>query len=311
VAVEPYPWARAPVALRHEPLVAAWVAAIGGGRWHGTAPACAVVDPVFVTVRAGAARAVLALPGRLAAAIADRALGRAPGLAAPRAPTAIEAALAAFAVATVIERVGVAATAEVGGAIAGPVVEIAVAAPIACVIAVAVEGDALPPAPASRPLADALAWGEARLPPLVATAVLARATVAAGRLAALAPRDVVVVGRAGGLAIARGWFPAVLDPARGRLTVSGPYERAPMTDPRELFVDDLRVPLTIVAGEIEVSARALLELAPGQVLTLPGPVGGAVELRAGGRVIGRGELVVVDGDLGVRVIDVLSPPPAP
>jgi type III secretion system YscQ/HrcQ family protein len=84
-----------------------------------------------------------------------------------------------------------------------------------------------------------------------------------------------------------------------------------MTDPRELFVDDLRVPLTIVAGEIEVSARQLLGLAPGQVLALPGPVGGPVELRAGGRVVARGELVVVDGDLGVRVIDVLSAPPAP
>ncbi len=309
MAVEPYPWARLPVALPQERHVAAWVAALGGARWHGTAAACAVVDPVIVTVRVGAARAGLALPGRLAAAIADRALGRAPGLAAPRPPTAVEAALAAFAVATVIERVGALATAEVGGAIAGPVVEVALTAPIACVIAVAVE-DA-PPPPPPRALADALAWGDRRLPPLVATVVAARAEVAAARLAALAPRDVVVLGGTGGLAIARGWFPAVLDPGRGRLTVTGPYERAPMTDPRELFLDDVRVPLTIVAGEVELSARELLGLAPGQVLTLPAPVGGPVELRAGGRVIGRGELVVVDGDLGVRVIDVLSPPPAP
>ena len=45
MAVEPYPWARLPVALPQERHVAAWVAALGGARWHGTAAACAVVEP--------------------------------------------------------------------------------------------------------------------------------------------------------------------------------------------------------------------------------------------------------------------------
>ena len=83
-----------------------------------------------------------------------------------------------------------------------------------------------------------------------------------------------------------------------------------MTDPAELLAADLRVSLSIVVGEVEVPARALLELAPGQVLGLAAPVGGPVELRAGGQIVARGELVTVDGHLGVRVIDVLSPPPA-
>ena len=82
-------------------------------------------------------------------------------------------------------------------------------------------------------------------------------------------------------------------------------------EPHAQLADDLRIALTIVVGEVELSVRELLALGPGQTVALGRPVGGAVELRAGGRLVGRGELVVVDGDLGVRLIEVLSTTPSP
>ena len=241
--------------------------------------------------------------------MADAALDRTPGLAAPRPATEVEAALAAFAVATVLERAGLGATVALGGAIpSGPVVQIAIARPVAATIAVAVADVVAPP---PRPLAALVAARGARLPAVIGRVEVAPTTIAAARLAGLRVGDVVVPGGgAARLAVARGWFAATLDRGAGRLTVAGPYARAPMTAPADLLAADLRVSLSIVVGEVELSARALLELAPGQVLTTAIAVGGPVELVAAGRTVARGELVVVDGDLGVRVIDVLSPPPA-
>ena len=53
---------------------------------------------------------------------------------------------------------------------------------------------------------------------------------------------------------------------------------------------------------LAASARRLLELSPGQVLPLGRRTGDRVELRAGGKVIGDGELIDVDGELAVRVV---------
>ena len=45
-----------------------------------------------------------------------------------------------------------------------------------------------------------------------------------------------------------------------------------------------------------------LELAVGQVVSLGRPLAGPFEVRAAGRVVGQGELVDVDGELGVRIV---------
>ena len=105
----------------------------------------------------------------------------------------------------------------------------------------------------------------------------------------------------------RGRVAGALDLAAGELTVGAHYLRTqPMSDD---LADDLSIPLSVVAGEVVLSARALLELVPGSVLPLGRPLAGAVELWAGGRRIARGELVEIDGALGVRVAELLDDPP--
>ena len=317
MSVDAFPWDRVPREERDRPA-AAWVAALarargralGGMTWAGVGDAAAWPDAVAVELVAGLATAIAVVPGRLAIALADAALGRAPELAAPRPPTSIERALTAFALLDALDAAGVVAVAgERTAPVIGPAVVVAVATPVRghLAIAGAAGGLAVPPLPwpAARERAG-------RLPAVRGRLELAGAPIAPRRLAGLAARDVVVVGPpAPRWRAARGSFAAALDPAAGRLTVSGPYLRAPMADPAELFADDALVALTVVVGEVALPARAVLGLEAGAVISTAAPVGGPVELRAGDRVVARGELVVVDGAIGVRVHDVLSTPPGP
>jgi flagellar motor switch protein FliN len=70
--------------------------------------------------------------------------------------------------------------------------------------------------------------------------------------------------------------------------------------------DDAHVELTVALGTTQMSLRQVLDLAVGQVVQLNRPLAGPFELRAAGRVVGRGELVDVDGELGVRIVSIES-----
>ena len=66
--------------------------------------------------------------------------------------------------------------------------------------------------------------------------------------------------------------------------------------------DDAHVELTVALGTTQLSLRQLGELAVGQIVQLGRPLAGPFELRAAGRIVGRGELVDVDGELAVRIV---------
>ncbi len=65
---------------------------------------------------------------------------------------------------------------------------------------------------------------------------------------------------------------------------------------------DMNVPLVIVMGRKSYTVKDLLGLRMGQVLDLDRPPLDPVDLVAAGRVIGKGELVEVEGNLGVRIL---------
>jgi flagellar motor switch/type III secretory pathway protein FliN len=69
-------------------------------------------------------------------------------------------------------------------------------------------------------------------------------------------------------------------------------------------------PVEIVAelGRLMVRGDEVLSLARGAVLTFAGPRATAVSLRVGDDIWARGELVDVDGELGVRITEVTSDP---
>ncbi|MGE0546405.1 MAG: FliM/FliN family flagellar motor switch protein [Kofleriaceae bacterium] len=66
--------------------------------------------------------------------------------------------------------------------------------------------------------------------------------------------------------------------------------------------DDAHLELTVQLGTSRLSLRQLGELAVGQVVTLGRPLSGPFEVRAGGQLLGHGELIDVEGELGVRIV---------
>ncbi|MGF1468111.1 MAG: FliM/FliN family flagellar motor switch protein [Sandaracinaceae bacterium] len=69
----------------------------------------------------------------------------------------------------------------------------------------------------------------------------------------------------------------------------------------------LPVAVTIEVARIELTLEEIAGLGPGEVLALPCPVDEPVALRAGSRVIAHGELVEVEGEVGVRIVRLADP----
>jgi flagellar motor switch protein FliN/FliY len=69
---------------------------------------------------------------------------------------------------------------------------------------------------------------------------------------------------------------------------------------------DIDLPLTVRFGETEMTLDALTRIGPGSVIDLGRSPDDHVEILVNGRLIARGEVVVVAGNYGVRVHEVVS-----
>ncbi|MFQ5809469.1 MAG: flagellar motor switch protein FliN [Armatimonadota bacterium] len=72
------------------------------------------------------------------------------------------------------------------------------------------------------------------------------------------------------------------------------------------FLADVPLQVEIRLGGAQLSIGELLALGPGAVVTLERRADDPVEVVAGGRVIARGEMVVVDDRLGVRITELCA-----
>ncbi|MBN1282673.1 MAG: FliM/FliN family flagellar motor switch protein [Proteobacteria bacterium] len=69
---------------------------------------------------------------------------------------------------------------------------------------------------------------------------------------------------------------------------------------------DVPVSLVAVIGKVTTNVGELMKLSLGQVVELGRPPGETVDVVAGGRLIARGELVDMDGKLGVRILKMVK-----
>ncbi len=89
-------------------------------------------------------------------------------------------------------------------------------------------------------------------------------------------------------------------------------EPAPTTEQRNLqLVMDVELNVTLRFGQRQLALREVLELTSGSVIELDRQVEEPVELLLEGKVIARGEAVVIDGNYGLRVTEVPQPISAP
>ncbi len=73
------------------------------------------------------------------------------------------------------------------------------------------------------------------------------------------------------------------------------------------LVMDVELQISLRFGQRQLSLREVMDLNSGSVVELDREVDEPVELILDGRVIARGEAVIVDGNYGVRVTEVLHP----
>jgi type III secretion system YscQ/HrcQ family protein len=144
-------------------------------------------------------------------------------------------------------------------------------------------------------------------------------------LAGLAGGDVVLFERCGvrdarggpvTLRLGRGGFAARLDgasvvieeayrlnPGAANMELDSSHKAAAAADQ---LLRELPVEVVCELGRVTMSGKELLELRPGAVIPAGRPLAGPVDLTVGGRVVARGELVDVEGEIGVRITQMIE-----
>lgn len=69
---------------------------------------------------------------------------------------------------------------------------------------------------------------------------------------------------------------------------------------------DIPVQVAVEIGRLKLPLRDLLNLEPGAVLELDRPADAPVDVLVNGRLVAHGEVVVIDGEFGVRVTDIVD-----
>jgi flagellar motor switch protein FliN/FliY len=78
--------------------------------------------------------------------------------------------------------------------------------------------------------------------------------------------------------------------------------------PRPLeALSNVEMSVSVELGRARLLVRELLELRAGSIIELDRAVGSPVDILVNGTVFARGEVVVIDDELGVRITDVVEP----
>ncbi len=87
-------------------------------------------------------------------------------------------------------------------------------------------------------------------------------------------------------------------------------QKAPSADQQQARLDailDIDLPVVVRFGRTDMPLRAVTRIGPGSVIDLGRSPDDPVELLVSDRVVARGEVVVVGGNYGIRIVDVVSP----
>jgi flagellar motor switch protein FliN/FliY len=73
------------------------------------------------------------------------------------------------------------------------------------------------------------------------------------------------------------------------------------------MLHDVEMEVSAELGRTRMSVRELLSLTPGAIVELDRAAGSPADLLVNGRLIARGEVVVVDENFGIRITEIVSP----
>ena len=70
---------------------------------------------------------------------------------------------------------------------------------------------------------------------------------------------------------------------------------------------DIPLTLSVELGKVKMLVNDLLQLGQGSIVDLDKPAGEPLGIHINGKLVARGEVVVVDDKYGIRVTDIASP----
>ncbi|WP_305784859.1 flagellar motor switch protein FliN [Symbioplanes lichenis] len=94
--------------------------------------------------------------------------------------------------------------------------------------------------------------------------------------------------------------------AGGGVAPRGPAGAAPMRGGLDML-HDVEMEVSAELGRTRMSVRELLSLTPGAIVELDRAAGSPADLLVNGRLIARGEVVVVDENFGIRITEIVAP----
>ena len=79
-------------------------------------------------------------------------------------------------------------------------------------------------------------------------------------------------------------------------------------DPHNLdLLLDVAIPVSVEVGRAEMPLQEILNLVPGSIVTLDKRAEEPIDLRVNGKLVARGEVVLVDDRYGLRITQILDP----
>lgn len=136
-------------------------------------------------------------------------------------------------------------------------------------------------------------------------ALLAEVELAASDAATLAEGDTVLIDPRPALllpGLRKGWHCASTNSNFSRLSINNSLEMPEIEHDQKLSVDELPVLFQVVLAEKEFTLSELRSLGAGSIVELGRGDGEPVRLALNGKLLGSGELVRIEGRLGVRVL---------
>ena len=137
--------------------------------------------------------------------------------------------------------------------------------------------------------------------------------VETGTVAAELGQPFVVVPLDGATAVAALLLPEALLVTDGDLLETPALSSSPVSasaNPGERrgieMLHGVDMEVTVEIGRARMTVRELLDLAPGAVLELDRAAGSPADLLVNGRLIARGEVVVIDEDFGLRITEIVT-----
>ncbi len=70
---------------------------------------------------------------------------------------------------------------------------------------------------------------------------------------------------------------------------------------------DIPLEVTVELGQVKMPVNELLQLGQGSIIELDKPVGELLEIYVNRKLVAKGEVVIMDQKLGIRVVDIINP----